>query len=56
VTCLNNNYPGQACSDLQIFDTHVKDQTGKAITAAQATTILQWVGWIAAAIPGCQVN
>jgi hypothetical protein len=55
-TDLNNNYTGQACTDLQIFANHVKAQKGKAINSTDAATIMQWVGWIAAAIPGCQVN
>jgi hypothetical protein len=53
---LNNGTNGLACSDLQAFVNHVKAQTGKKITSAQAATIMQWVGWIAAATPGCQVN
>jgi hypothetical protein len=41
----------KACSDLTSFANHVRAQTGKAITSAQAATILQWEGSIAAAIP-----
>ncbi len=54
---LSHGTNGLACSDLQIFASHIKAQTGKKISTAQATTIMQWVGWIGAAIPGgCQIN
>jgi hypothetical protein len=57
LTDINNNTTiGIACSDLQSFANHVKAQTGKAITTAQAATIMQYVAAISAGIPGCEVN
>jgi hypothetical protein len=56
LTDINNGTLGLACSDLQIFANHVKAQTGKGITTAQATTIMQYVAAISAGIPGCQVH
>ena len=46
---LNNN--GLACQDLQAFVNHVKAQTGKMISRAQAAIIADQVAKISAAIP-----
>jgi len=43
---------GQACSDLKIFISHVKAQTLKQLTAAQAQQMLAGAAQIAATI-GC---
>jgi hypothetical protein len=53
---LTNGTNGQACTDLQIFANDVKAKKGNAIKSTDAATIMRWVGWIAAAIPGCQVH